>query len=78
MDIAQFNPAVDLERCDRLQPVGSIMLRVSETAMMLRVHGDRNTLLAHLMAQWAEQQLQITQRLRPHLLPPIRRPQPER
>jgi len=45
---------------------------------MLRIHGVRNTLLAHLMAQWAEQQLQIPQRLHPRLLPPIRRPQPER
>ncbi|MFN9610695.1 MAG: hypothetical protein ACK546_00860 [bacterium] len=45
---------------------------------MLRIHGDRNTLLAQLMAPWAEQQLQIPQRLRPGLLPPIRRPQPER
>ena len=42
---------------------------------MLRIHGDRNTLLAHLLAQWAEQQLQIPQRLRPRLLPPIRQPQ---
>ena len=45
---------------------------------MLRLHGDRNTLLAYLMAQWAEQQLQIPQRLRPHVRPPIRRPRPER
>jgi hypothetical protein len=45
---------------------------------MLRINGDRNTLLAHLMAQWAEQQLQIPQQLRPRLLPPIRRPRPER
>jgi hypothetical protein len=45
---------------------------------MLRIHGDRNTLLARLIAEWAEQQLQIPQRLRPHLLPPIRRPRPER
>ena len=42
------------------------------------IYGDRNSLLSHLMAQWAEQQLQIPQRLRPHLLPPIRRPRPER
>ncbi|MFN9610573.1 MAG: hypothetical protein ACK546_00220 [bacterium] len=46
---------------------------------MLRIHGDRNTLLAHLMAQWTEQlQLQIPQRLRPHVRPPILQPQPER
>jgi hypothetical protein len=45
---------------------------------MLRIHGDRNTLLAHLFVQWAEQQLRNPQRLRPHLLPPIRLPRPER
>jgi hypothetical protein len=45
---------------------------------MLRIHGDRNTLLAYLMVQWTDQQLQIPQRLRPHVLPPIRRLQPER
>jgi hypothetical protein len=45
---------------------------------MRRIHGDRNTLLAHLMAQWAEQQLQIPQRLRPLLLPPIRLPRLQR
>jgi hypothetical protein len=44
---------------------------------MLRIHGDRNTLLVCLTAEWAEQQLQILQRLRPPLLPPIRRPWPE-
>jgi len=60
-------------------PVGLVNLRISETPIpMLRIHGNRNTPLAHLLAQWAEQQLQIPQRLRPHLLPPIRRPRPER
>ena len=44
---------------------------------MLLIHSDRNTLLTDLVAEWAEQQLQIPQRLRPPLLPPIRRPQPE-
>jgi hypothetical protein len=31
---------------------------------MLRIHGDRNSLLAALTAHWAEQQLQIPQSLR--------------
>ncbi len=63
--------------CIHSQPVGSINLGVSETPTpMLRIHGDRKTLLAHLIAQWAEQQLQIPQWLRPHLLPLIRRPRP--
>ena len=32
---------------------------------MLRIHGDRRSLLAALTAHWAEQQLQIHQPLRP-------------
>lgn len=32
---------------------------------MLRIHYDRNSLLAHMKPQWAEQQLQILPRLRP-------------
>ena len=28
---------------------------------MLRIHGDRDSLLAALTAHWADQQLQITQ-----------------
>ena len=32
---------------------------------MLRIHGDRISLLAALTAQWADQQLQIPQPLRP-------------
>jgi hypothetical protein len=45
---------------------------------MLRIHGDHNILLVYLLVQWAEQQLQIPQRLLPPLLPPIRRPRPKR
>jgi hypothetical protein len=36
---------------------------------MLRIHGDRNSLLAALTAHWAEQQLQILQPLRPVVAP---------
>jgi hypothetical protein len=32
---------------------------------MLRIHGDRSSLLAALTAHWADQQLQIPQALRP-------------
>lgn len=32
---------------------------------MLRIHGDRASLLAALTAYWADQQLQIPQPLRP-------------
>jgi hypothetical protein len=39
---------------------------------MLRIHGDRNSLLAALAAHWADQQLQIPPPLRP-VVPPIRR-----
>jgi hypothetical protein len=43
---------------------------------MLRIHGDRDSLLAALAAHWAEQQLQIPQPLRPALTPIRRRPRP--
>jgi hypothetical protein len=36
---------------------------------MLRIHGDRDSLLAALMAHWADQQLQIPQALRPVVAP---------
>ena len=36
---------------------------------VLRIHGDRNSLLAALTAHWAEQQLQIPQPLRPVVAP---------
>jgi hypothetical protein len=45
---------------------------------MLRIQGDRNTLLDLLVAQWAEQQLQIPQPLRPQLRPLNQRPRPVR
>jgi hypothetical protein len=41
---------------------------------MLRIHGDRASLLAALTAQWADQQLQIPQPLRP-VPQPLRRSQ---
>jgi len=45
---------------------------------MLRIHGDRNSLLAALTAHWAEQQLQIPQALWPVVAPLSRRPRPLR
>ena len=47
----------------------------SEPAM-LRIHGDRHSLLAALAAHWADQQLQIPQPLRPVVVPVRRRPKP--
>jgi hypothetical protein len=41
---------------------------------MLRIHGDRSSLLAALTAHWADQQLQIPQALRPVVAPLSRRP----
>ena len=41
---------------------------------MLRIHGDRDSLLAALTAHWADQQLQIPQTLRPVVGPIPRRP----
>ena len=41
---------------------------------MLRIHGDRSSLLAALTAHWAVQQLQIPQALRPVVAPLSRRP----
>ena len=39
---------------------------------MLRIHGDRNSLLAALAAHWVDQQLQIPPPLKPQMRP-IRR-----
>ncbi|MCP9779401.1 MULTISPECIES: hypothetical protein [Cyanobium] len=41
---------------------------------MLRIHGDRSSLLAALAAHWAEQQLQIPPSLRPVVRPIHRQP----
>jgi hypothetical protein len=41
---------------------------------MLRIHGDRISLLAALTAHWADQQLQLPQSLRPVVGPIPRRP----
>jgi hypothetical protein len=40
---------------------------------MLRIHGDRNSLLAALTGHWADQQLQLPQALRPVVGPITRR-----
>ena len=45
---------------------------------MLRIHGDRNSLLAALTAHWADQQLQIPQVLRPVVGPITRSSRPKR
>jgi hypothetical protein len=45
---------------------------------MLRIHGDRASLLAALTAHWADQQLQIPQALKPVVVPLNRRPEPLR
>ncbi len=45
---------------------------------MLRIHGDRNSLLAALTAHWADQQLQIPQALRPVVRPITRSSSPKR
>ena len=45
---------------------------------MLRIHGDRNSLLAALTAHWADQQLQVPQALRPVVRPNTRWTQPMR
>jgi hypothetical protein len=45
---------------------------------MLRIHGDRNSLLAALAAHWLDQQLQITPPLKPQVRPICRLPGPLR
>lgn len=61
----------------RLTSAGRIRLGTSDfDPAMLRIHGDRNSLLAALTAHWAEQQLQIPQPLRPVLGPIRRTPRP--
>jgi hypothetical protein len=45
---------------------------------MLRIHGDRDSLLAALAAHWADQQLQIPASLKPVVQPICRRPRPLR
>jgi hypothetical protein len=45
---------------------------------MLRIHGDRSSLLAALTAHWADQQLQIQAALKPVVQPIRRRPRPLR
>ena len=45
---------------------------------MLRIHGDRDSLLAALAAHWADQQLQIPSMLKPVVRPIRRRLRPLR
>jgi len=64
--------------CDELgwwNGPGPIRLRGSDVIpVMLRVHGDRDSLLATLAAHWADQQLQIPTAFKPLLRPIRRRP----
>lgn len=46
--------------------------------VMLRIHGNRDSLLAALAAHWADQQLQLPPTLRPLVRPIRRRPRPLR
>jgi hypothetical protein len=58
-------------------PTGRIRLVTSTVDLaMLRIHGDRNSLLAALVAHWAEQPLQPLQPLRPVVRPIRRQPTP--
>ena len=45
---------------------------------MLRIYGDRASLLAALAAHWADQQLQIPTAPKPEVQPIRRRPRPLR
>ncbi|WP_185466403.1 MULTISPECIES: hypothetical protein [unclassified Synechococcus] len=45
---------------------------------MLRIHGNRDSLLAALAAHWADQQLQIPTMLKPVVQPIRRQPRPMR
>jgi hypothetical protein len=56
----------------------SSLVGVHAAHVMLRIHGDRASLLAALTAHWANQQLQIPQALRPVVAPLSRRPRPLR
>jgi hypothetical protein len=42
----------------------------SDSHRMLRIHADRDSLLAALIADWADQQQQIPQALKPQVKPP--------
>lgn len=45
---------------------------------MIRIHGDRDSLLMALAAHWADQPLQIPAALKPVVQPIRRRPRPLR
>ena len=45
---------------------------------MLRIHGDRNSLLVALAVHWADHQLQIPAALKPQVRPIRRRSEPLR
>jgi hypothetical protein len=61
-----------------LDPADGIRLMASNDAPpMLRLHGDRDSLLAALTAHWADQQLQIPSALRLVLAGSIQPASPE-
>jgi hypothetical protein len=63
----------------RLDSAGWISLvAIDFCHAMLRIHGDRISLLAALTAHWADQQLQIPQPLRPVVGPINSRPRSKR
>jgi hypothetical protein len=64
-----LSPSALAERAGPIRLLGSLFSQV-----MLRIHGDRDSLLAALTAHWADQQLQIPQALRPVVAPLSRRP----
>ncbi len=57
---AGLSPSALAKWAGQIRLVGSPCSHV-----MLRIHGDRTSLLAALTAHWAEQQLQIPHALRP-------------
>ncbi len=63
-----LSPSALVERAAPIRLVGSTF----RATAMLRIHGDRNSLLAALAAHWVDQQLQIPAPLKPQVRP-IRR-----
>ena len=64
-----LSPSALVERAGPIRLLGSLFSQV-----MLRIHGDRASLLAALTAHWADQQLQIPAALKPVVQPIRRRP----
>jgi hypothetical protein len=60
----------------RSRPAGSPWCGALLATDMLRIHGDRDSLLASLAAHWADQQLQIDTTPKPVVRPIRRRSRP--